>query len=244
MIAGSSGRVRVVVTVAVAAIIVGCLAVGAVRPGALMTEVHRLLEATRDSGPVGWIAFGAVQVIVAASGVLPASLLGLAAGSAFGLAFGFPLVAISTMAGALLAFALSRSLFRDVVARRLASRPSLAQFDALLAKDSWRIVLLLRISPVMPFAATSYALGISSVGLFDYTVGTVAALPALFGYVLIGTLADAGVSAWTGGALPLQWALLVLGALATVALTLIVGRLARRAVAVERDTDCPQAPIS
>src|SRR5271163_3512737 len=110
------------------------------------------------------------------------------------------------MAGALPAFAVSRSLFRDVVARRLASQHNLAQFDALLARNGWRIVLLLRISPIMPFAATSYALGISSVGLFDYIVGTVASLPALFGYLFIGALADAGLSAWAERALPLQWA--------------------------------------
>ena len=219
--------------VAVSAIILACMATGALRPEILVTAAHRFLDAARDAGPVGWIAFGALQAIVAASGILPASLLGIAAGTAYGLPVGFLLAAISTMAGALLAFALSRSLFRDAVARGLSRRPSLARFDALLAHDGWRIVCLLRISPVMPFAATSYALGLSSVGAKDYILGTIASLPALLGYVFIGTLADTGLSAWTRGVAPLQWSLLAVGGLATVALTLVVGRLARRALALD-----------
>jgi len=112
----------------------------------------------------------------------------------------------------------------------MARRPGLARFDALLAQDGWRIVCLLRISPVMPFAATSYALGISAVGIEAYLLGTIASLPALLGYVYIGTLAEAGLSAWTTGAGPLQWAILGFGGLATAVLTLIIGRLAHRAL--------------
>ena len=195
----SARRVRVLAMMAVAGIVALCLAVGALRPVLLMTEVNRFLDAARNAGPAGWVAFGALQAIVAASGILPASLLGIAAGTAYGLPLGFVLASISTMAGSLLAFVIARSLFRDAVARRLERRPSLARFDALLAKDGWRIVCLLRISPVMPFAATSYALGISSVDVISYVIGSVASLPALLGYVFIGTLANTGLSAWTKG---------------------------------------------
>jgi uncharacterized membrane protein YdjX (TVP38/TMEM64 family) len=134
------------------------------------------------------------------------------------------------MAGALLSFGLSRSLFRNVVARQFARHPGLARFDAWLAEDGWRVVCLLRISPVMPFAATSYALGMSAVGIQAYVVGTVASLPALLGYVYIGTLAEAGLSASTTGAAPLQWAILGFGGSATAVLTRIIGSLAHRAI--------------
>jgi uncharacterized membrane protein YdjX (TVP38/TMEM64 family) len=160
-------------------------------------------------------------------------VLGIAAGTAFGLPLGFLLAAVGTMAGALLSFGLSRSLFRNAVARQLARRPGLARFDALLAQEGWRIVCLLRISPVMPFAATSYALGMSAVGTEAYVLGTIASLPALLGYVYIGALTEAGLSAWTTGATPVQWAVLGFGGLATAALTLIIGRLARRALMAE-----------
>jgi len=223
------GRRRLRLMLVAAVLICACVALGVLRPAVPLALAQRMIEAARTAGPLGWVALMLLQLIVAASGILPASLLGIAAGTAYGLGLGFALAAAATMGGALLAFALSRSLFRDALARRLARRPGLARFDALLAKDGWQVVCLLRISPVMPFAATSYALGMSAVGLRAYLLGTLASLPALLGYVFLGTLADAGLSAWSSGAQPLHWAMLGVGVVATLALTVMVGRLARKA---------------
>jgi uncharacterized membrane protein YdjX (TVP38/TMEM64 family) len=230
--------------IAVAAVVLTCLAMGIVQPSVLTAAAQHSLEVARTAGAAGFVVFVVLQLIIAASGILPASVLGLAAGSVYGLSLGFLLAAVGTMAGALVSFGLSRSLFRNVVARQLARRPGLAGFDALLARDGWRIVCLLRISPVMPFAATSYALGMSAVGIEAYVLGTVASLPALLAYVYIGTLAEVGVSAWNTGAAPFQWATLGFGGLATVVLTLIIGRLARRAFdQTQRGKETPEFPL-
>ena len=228
-----SPRTTALLSIVLGAVILTGLAMGVLRPGVLITVFQHTLNATRNAGPAGYVAFAALTSIVAASGVLPASLLGIAAGAAYGLPFGFLLAAVGTMAGAILAFAFSRSLFRDAIARQLARRPRLTHFDELLARDGWRIVCLLRISPVMPFAATSYALGLSAIGAEAYLIGTAASLPALLLYVYIGTLADAGLSAWTTGAAPLRWAILGFGGLATVALTVMLSRMGRRALGAE-----------
>jgi hypothetical protein len=50
----------------------------------------------------------------------------------------------------------------------------------------------------MPFVATSDLLGLSAISLRDYMLGTLAALPALLGYVSLGAFAGAGLSASTG----------------------------------------------
>jgi len=91
----------------------------------------------------------------------------------------------------------------------------------------------------MPFAATSYALGMSAVGIKAYLIGTAASLPALAGYVYLGTLADVGLSAWTTGAAPLRWVMLGLGGLATVALTVVGYRIGRRALGAESYATTP-----
>jgi uncharacterized membrane protein YdjX (TVP38/TMEM64 family) len=132
------------------------------------------------------------------------------------------------MGGAVLAFFLSRSLFRPTVERLAARRPRLRRLDSLIVQDGWKLVCILRISPIMPFSATSYMLGLSSIGLRDYAVGTLASLPALCGYVFIGTLADAGLSAWTTGADPVRWTLLGVGGLATLVLTIRSGEIAMK----------------
>jgi uncharacterized membrane protein YdjX (TVP38/TMEM64 family) len=86
----------------------------------------------------------------------------------------------------------------------------------------------------MPFAATSYMLGLSTISLRDYTLGTLAALPALFGYVCVGSFARSGVTAGIQRAGALHWALLMTGVLTTVLLALVVGRIVARSGLLRR----------
>jgi uncharacterized membrane protein YdjX (TVP38/TMEM64 family) len=80
----------------------------------------------------------------------------------------------------------------------------------------------------MPFSVTSYMLGLSSIELRSYTIGTLASLPALCGYVFIGTLADASLSAWMTGADPRRWILFGIGGAATMVLTIRFGYFIRK----------------
>jgi uncharacterized membrane protein YdjX (TVP38/TMEM64 family) len=131
--------------------------------------------------------------------------------------------------GALLAFLASRTLLRGFAERMLAGRPRLRDLDETIAREGWRIICLLRMSPVMPFSATSYALGLSSVTTRDYMIGTLAAMPALFGYVLLGSLTQSGVALWSAGGGPIRLGLLGLGVAATALLTLRLGQITRKA---------------
>ncbi len=190
-----------------------------------------LLDWARGAGEAGWATAALVQMLVASTGVLPASLTGLAAGAVYGIGLGFLLAASGTLAGALLAFLLARSLARGLVLRWLGRsaggrRRWIARLDHAIARDGWRTVCLLRLSPVMPFAATSYALGLTGVSLRDYLLGTLASLPALLGYVVLGRLAGSGVQAAAHGAGAARWAMLGVGIAATLVLTVRVGRLA------------------
>jgi uncharacterized membrane protein YdjX (TVP38/TMEM64 family) len=210
------------------AILMVCLASAFVWPHFLIGRIEGFLRGTRNLGVGGWLLFVAAQVVVVVSGVLPASLLGIVAGATYGLMGGFALAAAGTLAGAVLAFGLSRSLFRSYIEVKLRSRPRLLHFDSMIVRDGWKLVCLLRLSPVVPFSVTSYALGLSSIGVRAYLLGTLASLPALFGYVFMGTLADASLSAWQTGAGPIKWGLLVLGVIAAGMLTAHIGRIAMR----------------
>ena len=229
-----AGWVRLAVVLVAAGLAAAGLVAGR-SPDLLAAWIDDGLRTARDLGPAGGLLFAAVQVLVAVSGVLPASLLGVAAGALYGLPAEFALSGASTLGGALLAFALSRSAFRPAVTRFMAGRSRLRRLDELIARDGWRFACLLRASPVMPFAITSYALGLSSIRLRDYCIGTLAAMPALFGYVLLGALAGSGVAAWSSSNPFAGW-LLAVGAVATLALTLRVGQLVARVVR-------PPAPV-
>jgi uncharacterized membrane protein YdjX (TVP38/TMEM64 family) len=216
---------RIILAVCLAALIAFGILVTWASPQQATDAAESLMHILRGLGFRGAVLYAALQICVAVSGLLPASLLGVAAGAIYGFVPGFLLAATSTLAGALLSFLLSHSVFRPTVEKLVARHPRLRNLDALIARDGWRLVCLLRVSPVMPFSATSFILGLSPIGLRDYAIGTLASLPALCGYVFIGTLADTGVSAWSSGAGPVRWGLLGIGALATLLLILRLGQI-------------------
>ena len=203
-------------------------------PHAALETSQRLAGAARGAGATGVVLFALAQALVALSGILPAALLGVAAGAVYGLKFGFGVAAAATLAGAWLAFAASRASIGGPVRRFLDARAGARRLDDAIVRDGWRFVLLLRLSPVMPFAATSFALGLTRIGARDYLLGTLGALPALFGYVAMGAICENGASLVGRGAAWWQYGGLGVGLAATALLTLRVGKIARVAYSVSQ----------
>ena len=216
--------------VGLTAVLLAAVALGVAAPGATGRLLDGSVKLVGSLGVWGTALFVLLQVVIAVSGLLPASLLGMAAGAIYGAGAGFALSAGGTLAGAWIAFRLARSLFRGRVERLLADRPRLRSLDAQLGRENWRLVCLLRVSPIMPFAITSYTLGLSSVAPGAYMAGTLAAMPALFGYVVLGSIAQAGLQASQSGAGPFRWTLMAVGFAATAVLTARVGRLVKLAL--------------
>lgn len=187
----------------------------------------------RGLGLAGWLMFVALEIAVTLIGVVPGALLGLASGAVYGVWLGFLAGAAGILSGALIAFGLSRSMLRPWIGRALRHGARMSALDAVITRDGWRLVALLRISPVMPFSITSYALGFSGIGLRDYALGTLASLPLLFGYVVIGALGGMGAASWSRGFAWVHLGLLSLGGLATLALILHLSRLVAGALRTE-----------
>lgn len=222
MRATAKTTIRVAAGLVLLAVMVGGLVLARSNWTDAAALVEMVTRMAHEAGPAGWIGFAAAQAAVAMIGVIPASLLGIAAGAVYGLPMGFALSAIGTLVGGWLAFRLARSLLRSWVERLLARRAGgrLDRLSAEVERDGWRFVCLLRISPVMPFALTSYALGLSPITGRDYLIGTLAALPSLAGYVAVGALARHGLLSVTDGSGlgPLNWVLYGVGIAATLAL--------------------------
>jgi len=180
---------------------------------------------------IGGVHLAAAQLFALVVGVLPASALAIAAGAMLGVGAGIALSSATLLVGATVTFFLSRSLFRPLIQRWVGGRARAAAFDEALGRQGWRIVCLMRLSPIAPFVATSYLLGLSKVSFRDYLLGTLASLPALLGYVVIGALAARGVRSavaqnWMGGAF------LVVGVVATALLTAKIGGIIANALKV------------
>jgi uncharacterized membrane protein YdjX (TVP38/TMEM64 family) len=223
--------------VALGALAVGVLAVLARAGGAYVPAFAAWVNALGVWGPVVFI----VGYAAAAVAFVPGSILTLAAGAIFGIAAGVLYVFIAAVLGSAAAFLVARYLARGAIERRLAGNARFAAIDRAVGAEGRKIVFLLRLSPVFPFNVLNYALGLTRVRFVDYVVASIGMLPGTLLYVYYGKLAG-DVAALAGGA-PVEkgaayYSVLVLGLVATVLVTLVVTRTARRAlqnVAQERD---------
>jgi uncharacterized membrane protein YdjX (TVP38/TMEM64 family) len=182
---------------------------------------------------IAWALYAAAYVGAAVL-LVPGSILTLAAGFLFGLPLGVGLVSVSSVVGAGAAFLVGRFLARDWVRERVASLPSFRALDHATHNEGFMIVLLARLSPLLPYNLLNYAFGITAVRLRHYLLGTwLGMLPATVVYVYIGTLAGdlATLGAgWTEGSFATR-ALFIGGLIATVVLTVLITRKAGRALA-------------
>ena len=56
-----------------------------------------------------------------------------------------------------------------------------------LKSDGLKVMILMRLSPIIPFIFVNYVLGVTSVTFADYAISTLFILPATMVYVFIGT---------------------------------------------------------
>jgi uncharacterized membrane protein YdjX (TVP38/TMEM64 family) len=185
-------------------------------------------------GPVVFI----LGYAVAAVAFVPGSLLTLAAGVIFGLAKGTAYTLIGATLGASAAFLVARYLARGRIELRIEGNPRFAAIDRAVGREGFKIVALLRLSPVFPFNLLNYALGLTRVPFLQYVAASVAMLPGTLLFVYYGK-ALGSLAALAGGGQAQKgtefWVFLGVGLLATIAVTTYVTRLAARALRREID---------
>ena len=200
-------------------------------------QLATALAWTAAAGPLGQAAF-VVLYILATVAFLPGSVLTLGAGAAFGLWKGFALVSIGSTLGASAAFLVGRYLLRDWVSRKLEDVPAFAAVAGAVGQEGWKVVLLTRLSPVLPFNLLNYAYGLTSVGFAEYAVASwVGMIPGTFLYVYIGAAAGEAARGGSRARTPAEWALYAAGLAATALAAWLVGRSARRALAAKVKED-------
>jgi uncharacterized membrane protein YdjX (TVP38/TMEM64 family) len=188
--------------------------------------------ASRGSVPGGPALF-ALLYVAATVFFLPGSILTVGAGVVFGLVRGFAIVSISATLGATAAFLVGRYLARDWIAGKIEGHPKFAVIDEAVAREGWKIVGLLRLSPVVPFNVLNYAFGVTRVSLRDYVLASwIGMMPGTLVYVYLGSVAgDLARAGGRASRTPIEWAFYAVGLVATIAVTVFVTRLARRALA-------------
>ncbi|MBL8829774.1 MAG: TVP38/TMEM64 family protein [Planctomycetaceae bacterium] len=192
----------------------------------------RVLEAIQSAGPWGPLLM-IVVYIVACVLFVPGSILTIGAGFIFGIPLGVATVSIGSTLGAGAAFVLSRTMLRNFVQRKLARDPRVHALSEAVGEHGFKIVLLARLSPLLPFNLLNFAFALTRVSFRDYMLASwIGMLPGALLYVYIGTAAKSltDLARGAGPTTPMTTVLFGLGLAATVALTMVLTRLARRSL--------------
>lgn len=179
------------------------------------------------------VVFGLLYVLAVVL-LVPASAVTLAAGALFGLVKGTAIVSLASTTGAALTFLITRHLARERIANGIKNYPKFAAIDRAISEGGWRIVALLRLSPAVPFNLQNYLYGLTGIRFWPCVLTSwVTMLPGTFMYVYLGQVGRAGLEASASGGRtrsPAEWAMMIVGMAATVAVTVYVAHVARKAL--------------
>jgi len=194
--------------------------------GEWLVHVQRRVAGT---GVLGGVVFALVYV-AAALLFVPGAALTIGAGAVFGLGWGLVVASAASTATAAAGFLIARYLARGRVEKLARRHEKFNAIDHAIREKGWKVVALLRLSPVVPFSLSNYLYGLTAVDFWPYLLASWAAmLPGTLLYVSLGAAGGAAAGARQGQARsPWEWALLAAGLVATVVVTLVLTRAARR----------------
>ena len=189
--------------------------------GTDLNEIQKSIVAFGIWGPVIFFAFYVFAVVM----LVPGSVLALAAGIAYGM-WGLPLALAAATTGAAFSFLIARHLARIKIQAFSQRCLSWQAVERSISESGWRIVGMMRLSPLLPFNLLNYFFGTTRISLRCYFFGT------LLG-IVPGTTVNVSFAA-TGHALtlagffhPLKLALFVVGLVLTIAVGWFINRKVR-----------------
>lgn len=183
----------------------------------------------RTLGALGVVVFIGAYALATVL-FLPGWIFTVAAGLVYGVAGGTAVALTGAIIGSTLAFLCGRYLVRIRVEAATKGNQRFAAIDQAVGEQGWKIVGLLRLSPIVPFNLSNYFYGVTAVGFWPYVLASaVGMLPGTLLYAYLGGAGKAGLGG-EGGQSPLKWVFLGIGLVATVVVTIIVSRAARKAL--------------
>ncbi|XP_062108451.1 uncharacterized protein LOC133819269 [Humulus lupulus] len=191
-----------------------------------------LVWVDQDLGPWGPLVL-AVAYIPLTILAVPASVLTLGGGYLFGLPVGFLADSIGATLGAGAAFFLGRTIGKSYVVSKLKDYPQFSSVAIAIRRSGFKIVLLLRLVPLLPFNMLNYLLSVTPVPLGEYMLASwLGMMPITLALVYVGTtlkdLSDV-THGWSEFS-KTRWALIVLGFVVSVVLMICVTRVAKTAL--------------
>ena len=166
-----------------------------------LTEfLHHSLEWIQHSGWTGVVWFIVLYTLTCVF-FLPGSILTVGAGAVYGFWFSTALVTISSTVGAAVNFLTSRYLVRNWMQRKLGDSAKFRALERAVSAEGWRIILISRMSPIVPHSLVSYAAGLIHISFWRFTLASfVGFLPTSAAYTYVGAMVGKALRTSAGAA--------------------------------------------
>jgi uncharacterized membrane protein YdjX (TVP38/TMEM64 family) len=192
--------------------------------------LHHSMEWIAHSG---WVGVGWFILLYTLTCVffLPGSILTIGAGAVYGFWFSTALVAVSSTVGAAVNFLTSRYLARNWMQRKIGQNSKFRALEKAVSSEGWRMILISRMSPIIPHSLVSYAAGLMQISFWRFTLASfVGFLAPSAAYTYLGAIVGKALRTSAGVTPhdPVTWAFYGVGLAATLAITAITTRVARR----------------
>jgi uncharacterized membrane protein YdjX (TVP38/TMEM64 family) len=162
---------------------------------------------------------------------IPGSILTLSAGVLFGVVHGSLLVSAGSTLGATAAFLTGRYITQKWVLKKIQVNGQFQTIDQAVSAKGWKIVILTRLTPALPFNFLNYAFGLTKISLPTYMFASwLGMIPATVMYVYIGSLSR-DIATLETSQQPLtstEWIFNFFGLGVTIALALYIARIAQQ----------------
>lgn len=205
-------------------------------PAHVWADLLTTIESAGAWGPIVFVLCYVVTCVL----LIPGGILTLGAGAVFGWGQGAAVVSAGSVLGAASAFLVARHLLQQRARERVSREPRLMRMIGAVESEGFRLIVLLRLVPFIPFRLSNYAFGITAVPFMKFTTATwLGTLPSALTYSYLG---------WFAGDLaaledlestvrsPLMWALYGCGAVALIVVLSLVNRAAKRAIGNDEAT--------
>lgn len=150
--------------------------------------LEAVVDTVQSMGPLGYLYFGGAYTLAEILAI-PAIPLTASAGYLFGVRDGTAVVLVSATIAAGVSFIIGRTFLRSYVEKLLESYPDFKKIDKAIGEEGFKLMLLLRLSPIFPFALSNYLYGVTSIKFWPYLFGTMLGFtPGTIAYVFTGEI--------------------------------------------------------
>lgn len=188
------------------------------------------LEPMKEAGLNSISIFLCSAILLTGLSLIPTHAVSLVAGILYGVGTGSYLAVIAIISASLFSFFICSYLVGDRAVEVLRKKPRAdSVYKELLKHNAFRtiyIIILVRLSPVMPFAGTNVLLASAKVKLSEFLIGSTIGLAPR---ILLVVSAGAGLTKLSSDYDKKE--LLILGISATIVTIVVLGRISKRVLA-------------